>query len=135
MPKKYYIDTCIWIDFLEGREDKFRPLGEWAFMLIRKIIGEESIIILSNILRDEMNAYAIEDKIREIVPARLLVRINESLGQVREAAAYSKRTGMPKKDALHAVLARDNNAVLVTRDKHFHMIYSQIEAKKPEELI
>ena len=34
----YYVDSAIWRDLHENRTDKFRPLGEWAFELFRKIL-------------------------------------------------------------------------------------------------
>lgn len=34
MEEKYYLDACIWRDYFENREDRFRPLGEWAFRLV-----------------------------------------------------------------------------------------------------
>ncbi len=39
------------------------------------------------------------------------------------------------KDALHAVLSRDNGAVLITRDAHFELLSFMVEVKKPENLI
>ena len=35
---KYYLDTSIWRDYYENRSDKFRPWGEWALILINKIL-------------------------------------------------------------------------------------------------
>ena len=37
-------------------------------------------------------------------------------------------------DILHAVLARDNKAVLVTRDFHFETLQDIVEIKAPEEI-
>jgi len=36
---------------------------------------------------------------------------------------------------LHSILARDNQAVLITRDKHFLKLLDICIIKKPEELI
>ena len=47
---KYYLDTCIWRDYFENREDKYRPLGEWEFRLIKKIIAEELEILFSDLI-------------------------------------------------------------------------------------
>ena len=33
--KKFYVDTCIWLDFLEDRKDGLKPLGEFAFQFFR----------------------------------------------------------------------------------------------------
>jgi predicted nucleic acid-binding protein len=135
MQKRYYIDTCIWIDFLENRVDKFRPLGEWAFMLVRKIIDEEGVILLSRLLRHEISLRASEEKIREIVPEDILAYAEENDSQVCEASALSSKLRVPRGDALHAIIARDNSAVIVTRDRHFEMLAGIVDVKKPEELI
>jgi hypothetical protein len=50
---KYYIDTCIWRDYFENRNDKYRPLGEWAFRFIKKIINEDSLILFSDLVLEE----------------------------------------------------------------------------------
>jgi len=42
---------------------------------------------------------------------------------------------VPFFDALHAVLARDNKAIMVTRDKHFDELLDITKYKKPEEII
>lgn len=47
---RYYLDTSIWRDFYENRTDRFRPLGEWAFELFRKIIREKSIVLYSELV-------------------------------------------------------------------------------------
>jgi hypothetical protein len=38
MVKKCYIDAAIWRGLHENRSDRFRPLGDWAFELVKKII-------------------------------------------------------------------------------------------------
>jgi len=38
-------------------------------------------------------------------------------------------------DALHAVLARDNSAVMVTWGRHFLELMDIVEVRKPEELL
>lgn len=35
----------------------------------------------------------------------------------------------------HVILARDNNAIMVTRDEHFYKLTDIVSVKKPEELI
>jgi hypothetical protein len=37
--QRYYLDTCIWVDYLENRQDRFRPLGDWALRLIKQIVN------------------------------------------------------------------------------------------------
>ena len=52
---KYYLDTAIWRDLHENRTDRFRPLGEWAFELIRKIREERQTILYSEIVVNELS--------------------------------------------------------------------------------
>lgn len=59
--------------------------------------------------------------------------ISES--QAKEAAILCKQRKVAFGDALHAILARDNNAIMVTRDKHFLGLADIAEVKKPEDLI
>jgi predicted nucleic acid-binding protein len=135
---KYYIDACIWRDYLEDRTDKFRPLGEWAFRLIKKIVEEESFIMFSDLVKIELRIAYSEDEIKrmlEIAPPHLLIRLEGSPHQIREAIAISKQLSIPKNDALHAILARDSDATLITRDKHFCELTDRINVKKPEDLI
>ena len=136
MAKRYYLDLCIWIDYLENRNDRLRPLGEWAFRLIKKIISDESNILYSCLLETELRNYT-DKKIKDIlgiVPQALLVKVGISSRQIIEASSISKITGIPKNDAIHAILARDNGAVLVSRDNHFYKL-GNITVKKPEDLI
>ena len=54
--------------------------------------------------------------------------------QIKEAATLSEEKKVPFGDAVHAILARDNNAIMVTRDHHFSKLKECIIVKKPEEL-
>jgi len=136
--KKYYLDACIWRDYFEGRVDRFRPLGEWAFRLIKKIIAEEGLFLITDALIEELeNFYSFTEleRLFKIVPVDLMVLLGSNKYQVEEALQTSKQMHIPRKDALHAILARDNDAVLITRDKHFDNLPVQFEVKKPEDLI
>lgn len=138
MNKKYYLDTCIWRDYFENRSDNLRPLGEWAFKLIKKIIFEEDIILYSGLVEEELGKDYSNEFIKEIfsiVPKQLLLKVNISDEQFIESIKISRKLKIPKKDALHAILAKDNKSILVTRDKHFYELKDEIEILKPEELI
>ncbi|MBS3110269.1 PIN domain-containing protein [Candidatus Woesearchaeota archaeon] len=55
--------------------------------------------------------------------------------QTGKAKDLSSKRKVPKADALHAVLARDNKAVLVTLDKHFKKLSDISKPKRPQDLI
>ena len=55
--------------------------------------------------------------------------------QVEEGRRLARQRKIPNKDALHAILCRDNRLQLIARDLHFEKIKDKANAKKPEELI
>ena len=138
MTDRYYLDSCIWRDYFENRSDKFRPLGDWAFRLLRKAILDSALIIYSELVEDELKIAYSEEEISEIfsvVPEEILLKVDISKAQLTEAIQFSKKTNFPVKDMLHAILSRDNGAILVTRDKHFSELEKDIVIMKPEDLI
>ncbi|MFA5887696.1 MAG: PIN domain-containing protein [Candidatus Nanoarchaeia archaeon] len=137
MQKKYYLDTCIWIDYFENRKDRFRPLGEWAFQLLRQITEEEDIVLFSRIVIKELKRVYNEQEIESIfsiIPKELLLEAEVFSKQIAEAEIRAKILGIPTNDVIHLIIARDNNAILVTRDKHL-LFLDDIEIRMPEELL
>ncbi|MFH1211865.1 MAG: PIN domain-containing protein [Candidatus Woesearchaeota archaeon] len=138
MTNKYYVDACIWIDYLENRSDRFRPLGDWALAMFKKIIVNEEFFIISRPLLEELEERYSPEKLRELfdfIPEELILKIEANKKQFKKALDLSRKLKLPLKDVLHAVLAGDNIAFLVTRDKHFLELTGIAEVKKPEELI
>lgn len=135
---KYYIDTCIWRDYFENRSDNFRPLGEWAFKLIHKIISNEDLIIISDHLIKELEIRYSKEEIRNIlsiIPSQLFVYKNISTRHIAYSKQIKKKYKIPWADALHAAIAKESQALLITRDKHLEELYPDFEIKKPEDLI
>lgn len=139
MADKYYFDTSIWRDYFEDRKDKYKPLGEWAFELIKKIIKEKSIVLYSQLVIDELRRYWPEDTINSCFGAfrseGLLCKVEDTPEQRKEARRIAYERKVPKGDALNAILARDNQAVMVARDHHFLELDDITWHKKPEEII
>lgn len=136
---KFYLDSSIWRDYYENRSDKFRPLGDWALKLINIIIENQNFILYSDLIIEELEIkYNKEEisKIFEIISKRnLLFKVIILDSQAKEAAILCKKRNVSFGDALHAILARDNNAIMVTRDNHFLELTDIAEIKKPEELV
>ena len=131
---KYYLDTSIWLDYYEKRGFN----GEIALTLMAKLAKEGKVIIYSdvNIIELKNLDYTQEEigRIFSTYKNRLtLVRINRN--QLEEARRLTKYIKVPKRDALHALVARDNEAILVSRDKHFFLLKYITEIKKPEDLL
>ena len=137
MTSKYYIDTAIWRDLHENRKDKSKNLGELAFEAIKKIRINKEKILYSDFVFEELSHAYDKQTINKLFKdaSELLEKVKISEGQFKEAADLSKKLNIPFGDAVHGVLARDNNAIMVTRDRHFRKLKDKITIKKPEELI
>ena len=121
----------------EDRKDRFRPLGEWAFELLRMIREENHVVVYSDLVIDELLRKYSSPDIDDIfqVAEGNLEKVDITMIQAKEAARLCKSMRIPFADCLHAILARDNDSVMVTRDRHFEQLKSITNARKPEELI
>ncbi|KHO46458.1 MAG: hypothetical protein QS98_C0003G0066 [archaeon GW2011_AR3] len=139
MAQKLYLDTSIWRDYYENRSDKFRPLGEWALELLNKTIHEKGTILYSDLVVEELNIKYAQQEIDNIFSfvrmKGILVKADISREQANEAVLLCKKKKVAFGDVLHAILARDYKAIMVTRDKHFQELSNIVEIKKPEELL
>lgn len=139
MANRFYLDTCIWRDYYENRSDNLKPLGEWALQFLKNAVNNDDLIIYSDLTIKELCIkYTIEEvkDILEVIDKRdILIRINVMESQIKEAIMIRKKRNLAFGDVLHAILARDNNAILITRDEHFLELNDLVMIKKPEELI
>ena len=134
---KYYIDTNIWRDYYEDRKDPYKNVGEIAFRLLSKLLALNNTIVVSTFLLRELEVdYSIE-MIRALTKpfARLFEKREVSEEQFLEAKAIARERDVPIGDAIHAILARDNGALIVTRDKDFERLRDICEYAKPEDII
>ncbi|AJF60860.1 hypothetical protein QT06_C0001G0006 [archaeon GW2011_AR15] len=138
MAEKYLIDTSIWVDLYEDRKGyQNEPLGDFAFNLFLMIKTKQDKIAITDLtIRElEMN-YSMEEINGMMKPFEdILEKLVASKKQRDEAKLLAKERNVPKGDALHAILARDNKFILVSRDKHFRELTNISEHHKPEELI
>jgi predicted nucleic acid-binding protein len=105
---KYYFDTCIWIDYLNER-------NEYVVQKVFEILLNHSVLI-SELVLIELRRYV--DNVM-LLDFKNIVLVSASDTQRKLASDISEARQIPFGDALHAVLARDNDAILLTRDKHF----------------
>lgn len=125
------------MDYYEDRKDPSKDIGKFAFRLLCRLLASNSCIVVSTFLLYELEAYYTLDQIRGITIhfEKIMEKVEATQEQKQEAAVLAEKLKVPKGDALHAVLARDNNAVLVSRDKHFQLLKSVCEVVKPEDII
>ena len=123
--KLYYFDTSIWLDLFEDRDEPNFPKSQWAKALVNKIIRNNDKIIYSNAnLRELIDAnysfYEIRLLFEPLSAVLIFIRANKY--QLGKSKDLSHKRKIPWLDALHAILARDTNAILVTFDHHFNNI-------------
>ena len=138
MVQKYYFDTSIWLDFFEDRDEPNFPKGAWAQALVTKIINRDDKIVYSDNNVYELSvigysAYELDQILEPLRPILIFVEATEK--QVRKAKDLSLKRDIPKRDALHALIARDSKAILITLDKHFQKTSDIIKPKKPQDFI
>lgn len=131
---KIYLDTSIWLDHYLKRGKN----GDAALRLILKIIKDDLIIIFSNYNEKELkdlnfSPFEISELLSMIRWNLRKVQVNKE--QFDEARRVSKQRSIPLGDAIHAVIARDNEAVLISRDHDFERLVDIVETKPPEELL
>lgn len=134
---KYYLDTSVWMDYYEDRKDPSKNIGEFAFRLLCYLLASKSKIVVSTFLLWELeNTYSL-DKIRGLATPfeKLMEKVDVSDKQRSEAKKIAEERGVPKGDALHAIIARDHGAILVSRDNHFQLLKDVCAVIKPEEII
>lgn len=137
--RRFYIDTAIWRDYFEDRRDGIRPLGEFAFQFLKKCTETGAEIIVSDTVVSELEIRFSKEQVKEIFSsfAGIIRNVAANSAQVSEAREewLKRKKQLPFKDVLHAIIARDNNSVLVTRDKHFFgLLASIVQVEKPEDI-
>lgn len=138
MTEKYYLDTSIWLDFFENRNEPNLPKGDWAHKLLNKITENNYKAIYSDIVILELGvvgykSHEIQNLFQKIKP--ILIFVESTDKQARKAKDLSSKRDVPKGDALHAILARDNKATLVTLDNHFKKLLDITKPKRPQDII
>ena len=140
MARLIYIDTNIYLDYLENRTDKMRPLGEFAYTVFKRALGCEFKIIVSEHLLDELEKFVTEQEIGfvlgKIKSAGKEVPLEVLESDIQKANALAAQRKVPWPDTLHAVLAiRGGAECIVTRNKKdFDPFSDLIEAVFPEEI-
>ena len=131
----FYFDSSIWIDIYEKREHN----GEVAKKLFEKIINEDHKIFYSDLVLVELKrvGYSIEEinPLLKVAKPNNLRRAHIYEKQINEARKLAKQRNVPLADALHAILCKDNNLQLVSRDAHYKKLTNVVRARLPEDFI
>jgi len=138
MTDKYLIDTSIWVDVYDDRKGfNDEPLGDYALNLLVNIKAKEEIVVITDLLLAELSMNYSMAQINGMFKPfeKITEKIIATENQRAEAKKIAIERNVPRGDALHAIMARDNNLILISRDKHFKQLIDISKYKKPEEII
>jgi len=133
--KRLYVDSNVYLDYLEARSNGLRPLQEFAFNVFKRAISCEFEIVLSSEVLRELNKHGIEEKklflwLDELFSRKKIFRAKAEIEDLAEAKNYPNFS-----DALHAVIAKRTGCeFIVTRDAHFSQFRELVKPCLPEEL-
>ena len=137
-----YVDTNIYMDHFDGRVDKLKPLGEFAFQLFKKVIvieGEFKIVV-SPVVLEELFYNSYEEEIKQLLSdfesKGKIIHVEVSQQDIQKARFICNKRKTSFNDTLHAVLANKSKAeYLVTRNiKDFIELQDLIKVTLPENL-
>ncbi|MEW6294983.1 MAG: PIN domain-containing protein [Candidatus Diapherotrites archaeon] len=116
--------------------DGIRPLGEFAFQFLNNCIKHNCKIIYAEPVLFELRLFP-KEFVEEMFSyfKDILIEAPATTKQTIEAKQIAEKRDLPFNDVFHAVIARDNKALMITRDKQFEELSDIVESKKPEEVI
>lgn len=135
-----YIDTNIYIDFFDNRSDRLRPLGEFAYNLLRRTFECEFRIIISGLVLEELDYNTYNEKAKELIKnleeKNKIIDVKTTQEDKKIAREIKKQRKTEFNDTLHAVIAKRLKAeYLVTRNiKHFSKLIDLVDVCYPESL-
>ena len=135
MPEKIYLDTTIYLDYFENRHDNIRPLGFFAYNLIRRCIEGKFKIVISDWVVEEFgkigDVHKINDLIKTLKKHGSLLTVKTNFKDLSKSRKYKD-----KPDTLHAILAIKAGAdYFVTRNiRDFPDFQNSINLVLPENI-
>ncbi len=141
MARRVLVDSNIFLDYYLDRRDNVLPLGEFAFQFVQRALKCEFFVLVCDLALREIEKIAgiSQEHIWGVILSELkkkqkvlVVWGNAELAI--KAAKISAERNLPLNDCVFALIAKENNAIVVSRDKHFQYLHDIVETKKPEEL-
>ena len=136
MQKRFYLDTCIWRDLLEDRKSNYSFLGENAFQFLRKCRENDCIVLVSSFVVSELETYFSKEQIFDLFEPfnDITLFVEPSKESIRLAYEIGEKSSAHYSDIVHALIAKENECVLITRDKHFNFLTELVKVLLPEEV-
>ena len=137
MKRRFYLDTAIWRDYFEDRRDSLRPLGEFAFRFLKDCEKHDCEVLYSHLVVYELHSHYSPERVKQVFSSfsHYLKEVSISPDELSEARTLNRELkDTHTSDIVHAILARDNCAVLITRDRHFEALSDIVQVLTPEEV-
>ncbi len=140
MAELIYIDTNVYLDYWEARIDKMRPLGEFAYNVIKRAIDCEFIVIVSDIvfkeLENHLDKQSIESIFKDLRHYNKLESVESLVEELEKAKTLAAQYNSSCNDVAHALVAKRAGACyLVTRNlKDFENLSYFVKPILPEDI-
>ena len=141
MKKRYYIDTCIWLNLFKKEVDSKSGIQYWKFAkdLIEEIEEKQDNMIISTIVLKELY-FTINEKFQDIKEffkeSDFIQIIKTDPTDYDLARKWEKEDGkLSFYDYLHVAISKRLNLHLITRDEALIIFAkSHVNVSKPERL-
>lgn len=139
MQKKYYVDSCIWLNLFKKEGDSSKGIPYWK--LAKDFIESNNQLIVSTIVLKELS-YKLENKFdyvmkffKHSIYVELIKTTSNDYDLARKFES-EENFAISFYDYLHVAIAKRLNIALITRDKDLiEFANKHIEVYKPENLI
>lgn len=112
-------------------------MGEFAFKFLSYCVQNDFQILYSDLVVRELLKYVSKEKVDLIFEnyGKQLVKVEENFEIAQKAKTLKKSIDVSFGDIIHALLAKGNDAILISRDKHFELLAHIVETGLPEDFI
>ena len=118
--RTFYLDTAIWLDAYERRGIR----GKHAIAFFKNTLTDNFLV--SDFLIQEFKELGYSKQeivdILSVVPHNRRIIAGVKGDTITRSRGISRKRNVRKKDAIHAMIAKNNEAVLITRDQHFQQL-------------
>ena len=132
---RYYVDTCVYRDHLEKRVGHDgRPLGKYAEEFFLRVIKRKDVVVFSDHVVSELSLCGCEQAFLLFEALGILEKVDILDSYWDENLSEQKQISFA--DCLHAIIARENNCVLITQNTKDFIVFSDfLDVLKPEQTL
>ena len=141
---KVYVDSNIFLNVWFEEMLRLSPAFYYSRRILDAILECKFLLVISDLTLKELSRRTnlsreviVEQYLRPYEMVEKLTVIETTKDMIREASSISRRHRLHASDALHALVAKNEDCVLVTRDEELRTTARRIgvRAALPEDLI